>query len=186
MTSPREPLLEKSHSKGKGDLAWPPSSFFPPVGGRATSAAAACKQQQRRSGSSSAAARQPGHRRHISSSSGGSEQGGVAAAAAGARREAKAAAACASSKSGEWRGASGGLPCRRQGPDQPATAAGASHSFASSPCYCGGRVRKGDPELDQVYDIGGDYLELKILEIQLVVLQAEIAITSTRIVQAMN
>ncbi|MQM11183.1 hypothetical protein Taro_044087 [Colocasia esculenta] len=41
-------------------------------------------------------------------------------------------------------------------------------------------------ELDQVHDIEGDYLEPKIMETQLAVLQAETAITSTKIVQAMN
>ncbi|MQM22923.1 hypothetical protein Taro_055982, partial [Colocasia esculenta] len=41
-------------------------------------------------------------------------------------------------------------------------------------------------ELDQVHDIEGDYLEPKIMETQLAVLQAETAITSTKITQAMN
>ncbi|MQM12096.1 hypothetical protein Taro_045004, partial [Colocasia esculenta] len=43
-----------------------------------------------------------------------------------------------------------------------------------------------ETELDQVHDIEGDYLDRKIMEIQLVVLQAETVITSTKIVQAMN
>ncbi|MQM03432.1 hypothetical protein Taro_036212 [Colocasia esculenta] len=41
-------------------------------------------------------------------------------------------------------------------------------------------------ELDQVHDIEGDYSEPKIIETQLDALQAEAAITFTRIVQAMN
>ncbi|MQM01996.1 hypothetical protein Taro_034756, partial [Colocasia esculenta] len=41
-------------------------------------------------------------------------------------------------------------------------------------------------ELDQVHDIGGDYLEPKVMETQLAVSQAETAITSTKIMQVMN
>ncbi|MQL72699.1 hypothetical protein Taro_005052 [Colocasia esculenta] len=45
---------------------------------------------------------------------------------------------------------------------------------------------KGSTKLDQVHDIEEDYLEPRIIETQLAVLQAETAITSTKIVQAMN
>ncbi|MQL87760.1 hypothetical protein Taro_020299 [Colocasia esculenta] len=97
---------------------------------------------------------------------------------------------------GDWEGSRGGGQRRRHGlPRRPAVTPsrkGVSRSSEGGPAAASlhlptrAEAATGRAELDQVHDIEGDYSEPKIMETQLAALQAEAAITFTRIVQAMN